>query len=125
MPLYEYECQCGERKEAVRTVANRKRAPRHCGKSMTLQVTASYSVWGVFQEYRAIGRGRPLIKTRQEHKDYLRQNGYEEVGNDKSMAPPNMNATEAEWHQSKEPERRELERNFREVEAIKRELRGF
>jgi hypothetical protein len=65
---------------------------------MTLQVTASYSVWGVFQEYRAIGRGRPLIKTRQQHKDYLRINGYEEVGNDKSMAhrtctPLNLSGT--------------------------------
>jgi hypothetical protein len=124
MPLYEYECGCGERKEAVRTVANRRRAPKHCGKPMTLQVTASYSVWGVFQEYRAIGRGRPLIKTRQQHKDYLRINGYEEVGNDQSMAAPDMHATDAEWNQSKEGERREIERNFREVEAIRRQFLG-
>lgn len=124
--LYEYQCQkCGGMKEAIRSVANRKRAPKHCGKSMTLQVTASYSVWGAFQEYQAIGRGRPMIKTRQQHKDYLRINGYEEVGNDKSMAPPNLHATEAEWNQSKEPERRELERNFREIESIKREFRGM
>lgn len=122
MPLYEYECDCGTKKEAVRTVANRRRAPKHCGKSMTLQVTASYHVWGAFHEYRAIGRGRPLIKTRQQHKDYLRQNGYEEVGNDQSMAPPDLHATESEWNQSKEGERREIERNFREIASIRRQL---
>lgn len=121
--LYEYQCEkCGEKKEAVRSVKNRRRAPKHCGKSMTLQVTASYHVWGVFEPYRAIGRGRPMINTRQQHKNYLRQNGYEEVGNDQSMAAPDMHATEAEWNQSKNSERREIERNFREVEAIRREM---
>jgi hypothetical protein len=89
---------------------------------MTLQVTASYSVWGVFQEYRAIGRGRPLIKTRQQHKDYLRINGYEEVGNDKSMAPPDMHATESEWNQQKAGERQEIERDYRQIEAIRRQI---
>lgn len=124
--LYEYQCEkCGQMKEAIRSVKNRRRAPKHCGKSMTLQVTASYSVWGAFQEYRAIGRGRPLIKTRQQHKDYLRQNGYEEVGNDKSMAPPDMHASEAEWNQSKERERRQMEREFRQTDAIRREIAGF
>lgn len=124
--LYEYQCEkCGEMKEAIRSVANRRRAPKHCGKSMKLQVTASYSVWGAFQEYRAIGRGRPLIKTRQQHKDYLRQNNYEEVGNDKSMAAPDMHASEAEWNQSKERERREIERDFRQTDAIRREMTGI
>lgn len=124
--LYEYQCEkCGQMKEAIRSVKNRRRAPKHCGKSMTLQVTASYSVWGAFQEYRAIGRGRPLIKTRQQHKDYLRQNGYEEVGNDKSMAPPDMHASEAEWNQSKERERRQIEQEFRKTDAIRREIAGF
>lgn len=124
--LYEYQCEkCGQMKEAIRSVKNRRRAPKHCGKSMTLQVTASYSVWGAFQEYRAIGRGRPLIKTRQQHKDYLRQNGYEEVGNDKSMAPPDMHASESEWNQSKERERRQMEREFRQTDAIRREIAGF
>lgn len=89
---------------------------------MVLQVTASYSVWGAFEPYRAIGRGRPMIKTRQQHRDYLRHNGYEEVGNDRSMAPPDMAATESEWTQSKEPERRDVERSFREMESIRREL---
>lgn len=121
--LYEYQCEkCGLMKEAVRSVKDRRRAPKHCGKSMTLQVTASYSVWGAFQEYRAIGRGRPMIKTRQQHKDYLRINGYEEVGNDQSMAPPDMHATEAEWNQQKSGEQREIERNYREVEAIRRQM---
>jgi hypothetical protein len=30
---------------------------------------------------------RPVIRNRREHEAFLRRNGYEEVGNDKSMAP--------------------------------------
>lgn len=89
---------------------------------MSLQVTASYHVWGVFRPYKAVAGDRRMINTRQEHKDFLRQFGYEEVGNDKSMAPPDMHATEAEWRQQKEPERREIERDFRELESIRRDL---
>lgn len=122
MPLYEYACECGARIEAFRKVASRHEAPKHCGKAVKLQITASYSVWGAFEPYRAIGRGRPYIKTRQQHKDYLRQNGYEEVGNDRSMAPPDLEATEKEWNESKRAERHEVERSFREVEAIRREI---
>lgn len=63
---------------------------------MSLEITGSHIVWGVFQEYRAVGRGKPLIKTRQAHRDYLRQNNYEEVGNDSSCAPPELNMSQAE-----------------------------
>jgi hypothetical protein len=96
-PLYEYQCKCGHACEEWRTVATRRtQAPKHCGKRMPIQVTGNYSVWGAFQEYQAIGRGKPIIKTRQQHRDYLRQNNYEEVGNDSSMAPPELHMSEAE-----------------------------
>lgn len=77
---------------------------------MPIQITGSHSVWGAFQEYRAVGRGKPLIKTRQQHKDYLRENNYEEVGNDKSMAPPELNMKPDEWrHVCAEREREDRE----------------
>jgi hypothetical protein len=108
VPLYEYRCPCGHQTEEWRTVKSRKtQAPKHCGKRMPIQITGKYSVWGAFQEYRAVGRGKPLIKTRQAHKDYLRINGYEEIGNDKSMAPPELHMSEAEIAYRTEQKRRE------------------
>lgn len=122
MPLYAYVCDCGHRAEEYRTVKSRKRGPKHCGKTMKIEITGTHQLIGVFQPYRAIGRGRPWISTRKEHRDYLRQNGYEEVGNDSSMAPPDMGATEAEWNQQQEPIRREIRQSFEDLAAFEREL---
>lgn len=42
-----------------------------------------------FTPYRAVGKERgKLIKTRAQHRDYLKKHDYEEVGNDASMLPP-------------------------------------
>lgn len=46
----------------------------------------------VFNPYRAVAEDkesgeRPMIRTRAEHEAFLARNGYEEVGNDASMAP--------------------------------------
>lgn len=83
---------------------------------MPIQITGKYSVWGAFQEYRAIGRGRPIIKTRQQHKDYLRINNYEEVGNDPSMAPPELHMSEAEIAYRTEQKRREELASFAAID---------
>lgn len=113
MPLYQYACSCGHSAEEWKPVKDRNsKAPKHCGKRMPIEITGKYSVWGAFQEYRAIGRGRPLIKTRQEHKDYLRHNGYEEIGNDSSMAPPELNMSEAEIAWRTEQKRKEEHESF-------------
>lgn len=74
---------------------------------MEREITGSHYVWGSFTPYRAVGRGRPWIKTRQEHKDYLRQNGYEEVGNDSSCAPPEIGMSQEEITHRTEQKRRE------------------
>lgn len=108
MPLYDYRCACGHKEEVFRMMKDyKKRPPKHCGKPMEREITANYYVWGGFKEYRAVGRGRPLIKTRQEHKDYLRINGYEEVGNDSSMAPPELHMSDAEIAYRTEQKRKE------------------
>lgn len=97
--IYTYRCsECGEASEAYRKVKDRRRAPRHqCAKGgrMKLEITGSHHIMPVFSAYRTVGaeRGR-IIHSRQEHQDYLRQHGYEEVGNDSSMAPPPDNPDE-------------------------------
>lgn len=96
MPLYSWTCGCGHTQDVYAKLKDYKRAPKHCGKPMEREITGSHYVWGSFTPYRAVGRGRPWIKTRQEHKDYLRQNGYEEVGNDSSIAPPELGMCEGE-----------------------------
>jgi putative FmdB family regulatory protein len=89
MPIYEYRCQRCERvQEAHRKVAARNRAPKCCGMAAKPIISASYHIMPLFKEYRAIGGDRRYIRTRQEHKDFLRQFNYDEVGNDKSYAPP-------------------------------------
>lgn len=88
--IYEYQCRaCGRKQEAVRTVANRNRSPRCCGSATERLISGTHHIVSLFTPYRAAGaeRGR-LIRNRQEHRGYLRQHGYEEVGNDPAYAPP-------------------------------------
>ncbi|MGC3959564.1 MAG: hypothetical protein QM813_16940 [Verrucomicrobiota bacterium] len=87
--IYEYRCPvCTKLKDAVRTVANRNRAPRCCDKAMIRQISSSYHISPMFTGYRAIGGDRRYIATRSEHNDFLREFNYAEVGNDASYAPP-------------------------------------
>lgn len=91
MPTYVYRCDsCGTTCEAYRTVAERGNAPLCCGGvPMRQKITASYHISPTFQPYRAVGEeyGRP-IRSKREHREYLRKHGYVEIGNDPSMAPP-------------------------------------
>lgn len=89
---------------------------------MSIEITGRHSVWGAFQEYRAVGKGRPVIKTRQQHRDYLREHGYEEVGNDASVAPPELRMTEQEVQTDRDDKMREIERSFGETARFEREL---
>ena len=96
MPIYTYRCKskkCRATGTAFRTIAERDRCPRcsQC-KGMTEKIITPTMV-SVFTPYRAVAFDkesgkRPLITSQDEHSAFLRRNGYEEVGNDKSMAPP-------------------------------------
>ena len=88
MPTYSYACACGARQEAQRTVANRKRGPRHCGKVMKIEITGGQLIIKPFESYIAVGTDKRIVRTRTEHRDMLRQFGKVEIGNDASMAPP-------------------------------------
>ena len=91
MPLYTYRCQeCHKTEDVVRTVDARDDAPT-CHGPMRRVLSLPMIATG-FQPYRTVAydkeTGRPMqIRTRDEHRAFLNRNGYEEVGNDRSMAP--------------------------------------
>ena len=93
MPIYSYICSiCGEKEDAFRKIAEMDDAPLHCSTPMERRITATMIAPG-FTPYRAIAVDkevgkRPFIRSRDEHRAFLARNGYQEVGNDKSMAPP-------------------------------------
>lgn len=93
MPTYLYACQpCGKRIETQRRIAERDDSPScpGCGGPTERRIVAT--MVSVFNPYRAVAFDkesgeRPMIRSRAEHEAFLRRNGYEEVGNDTSMAP--------------------------------------
>ena len=91
MPTYEYRCENGHRQDAVRRVTERDNCPPcKCGAPTERRITPT--MVSVFTPYRAVAVDkesgeRPLIRSQAEHRAFLARNGYEEVGNDKSMAP--------------------------------------
>lgn len=113
MPLYAWRCVCGESVDVFRKLKDYKKPPKHCGKPLTRELSGNHYVWDSFKPYQAVGRGKPFIKTRAEHKAYLARNGYEEIGNDPSMAPPNLHWSPAEekqeWARKRAEEMRSCE----------------
>lgn len=92
MPTYRYRCNCGHQEDAIRAIADRDDAPLHCSLPMERRIMPTLISTG-FTPYRTAAfdkeQGKPLfIRSREEHQAFLRRNGYEEVGNDRSMAPP-------------------------------------
>lgn len=111
MPLYAYACACGHSAEEWHPMKDRNsKGPKHCGKRMPIEITGSHSVWKGFEPYQAMGREKAFIRTRAEHKAYLARNNYEEVGNDNSMAPPELYMHKDDFKQYT----RELEREQRQ-----------
>jgi len=92
MPLYRYGCPtCGIACDAFRKIDERDQAPVHCDGAMVRKIMPT--MVSVFEPYQAVAAEKdggecPVIRTQREHEAFLRRNGYEEVGNDKSMAPP-------------------------------------
>lgn len=105
MPTYVYRCKlCGFQGDAFRKMVDRDQAPRCLSKGPCLGETErriTATMVSVFSPYRAVAVDketgeRPQINSRAEHEAFLRRNGYEEVGNDKSMAPPSREQFMAE-----------------------------
>lgn len=66
-----------------------------------------------------------MVRNQDEHRSFLREFGYEEVGNDASMAPPDLDVSDAEWETDRQRKIAELERNVREEAAIVEKVAGF
>lgn len=120
MPTYVYSCDCGQTTEAIRTVANRKRGPSHCGRKMQLTITASYHIQPGFEPYRAVGGDKRIISTRAQHRDFLKEFNKVEIGNDSSMAPPKVSDAEFKFEQA--AKKREIVASFAETAALSRDL---
>lgn len=94
MPTYEYRClHCSKLTEAVRRIAERDDCPRCslCCAPTVRRITAT--MLASFTPYKTVvcdkEAGRPMvIRNAAEHRAFLARNGFEEVGNDRSMAPP-------------------------------------
>jgi hypothetical protein len=88
MPIYRMRCvECGEELDLFRRVAERERdLPLHCGVRMARKIAAP-AVVADAPAYRAVALDRktgtmPMIEGRAQHREYLKRNGYVEVGND-------------------------------------------
>lgn len=100
MPTYAWRCtECDKEFEVWSKISERDERQEHCG-APAVRILNAPMVAPLFESYRAVGRGRPWIRTKQEHRDYLRQNNYEEVGNDSSVAPPKISDEEFRHQQS-------------------------
>lgn len=94
MPIYALMCDtCASQQDVFRSLANiDKDLPQCCGQSMRRRICAPM-VQADIQPYQAMGidvaTGKaPIISSRSEHRDYLRRNGYVEVGNEMPKSKP-------------------------------------
>lgn len=88
MPLYTFSCShCGHHKEIFRKLAEFDRVgPSHCFDAMTRVIVAPRIVSDI-EPYQAMGTDiatgkKPMISSRSQHRDYLKRNGFVELGNE-------------------------------------------
>ena len=87
MPIYEYVCgKCGKDQTAYRSIDERHNGPDCCGQRAE-KVISRHMVNADIQPYRAVAADKrtgkcPVINSRKEHRDFLRRNGYEEIGSE-------------------------------------------
>lgn len=121
MPLYDIRCAgCAIEGEVFRSVAARHELPEcACGSSYEIVIRAPM-VRSDIAPYQAMGvdvaNGKcPVISSRAEHRDYLRRNGYIEVGNDKMPVPTQPDA----WLNTKEQDRARAQAVKQAIEEVR------
>lgn len=105
MPIYTFRCpSCSVRQDAFRKIAERNDCPacEKCGGPTERRITAT--MVSVFQPYMTVAfdkeTGKPMhIRNQDEHRAFLQRNGFEEVGNDPSVAPPSFEEFQARREQ--------------------------
>lgn len=110
MPVYDLACKsCDEVTEAYIPLSDfdKELTPCACGGHRFRKV-AALQVMTDIQPYQAMGTDiatgtAPMITSRAHHREYLKRNGYEEVGNEmpKPRATPEVNTREI-GHQIKQ-----------------------
>ncbi|MBV8649691.1 hypothetical protein [Paludibacterium sp.] len=88
MPIYRLICDtCGEEQDIYRSVARMNEdLPQCCGELMHRKICAP-AVIADIAPYQAMGIDvatgtAPMITSRSSHREYLKRNGYVEVGNE-------------------------------------------
>lgn len=88
MPIYTVKCACcGQEADIYRTVDDRDRdLPVHCGERTARKIVAPYVApdIGAYQAVAVdVATGKPpIITSRSSHREFLKRNGYIEVGNE-------------------------------------------
>lgn len=83
MPVYDYRCvSCQAMAVEFRTVDNRHDCPRcsTCGSETQKVISAPSMIMPDIQPYRALAGDRRYISSRVQHRQFLREYGFEEVG---------------------------------------------
>ena len=86
MPLYDYLCpKCQTLLTEFRKIDDRHNGPICCGVKADKQINAAM-VTADIQPYKAVAADKesgkcPVINSRKQHREFLRRNGYEELGN--------------------------------------------
>lgn len=89
MPNYTVECDtCGQVRDVFRSLDQFGKWPRCPGHGRMRQIIQAPQIVKDIEPYRAIAADittgkAPVIGSRREHKEFLRRNGFVEVGNDK------------------------------------------
>lgn len=113
MPTYTLECVTCHEKQLVYVPLSRHGTwPEHCGRKMR-QVFGKFNIIKDLEPYQAVAHDTrtghvPVIKNRADHREYLRANNYEEVGNEK---PKSQGAASRNLHGS----RTEVIRSFKRI----------
>jgi hypothetical protein len=94
MPMYRVECcGCGHEEDVFRTIAERdKDLPVCCDAVMSRKIVAPMVApdIGPYQAVAVdVATGKPpVINSRSAHRDFLKRNGYTEVGNERVGRKP-------------------------------------
>lgn len=84
MPVYQYCCpECEKQVEEYRSIETRHEGPLcSCGSRMDKVISAPSMVMPDIKPYRAVAGDRRWITSRSQHRQFLRDNGLVEVGNE-------------------------------------------
>jgi len=87
MPMYRFRCaECGDEQDVFRRLSQFNDVPMHCDDEMKRVITAPF-VQPDIAAYQAIAVDKatgkpPVISSRSQHREFLKRNGYVELGNE-------------------------------------------